>query len=206
MTPEVAATQAVMAAVLLGWGVLLHPAAAFGHGARQLWPERLPAASLTVPDGRQQPLLPADGRGTLLVLGTTQCGATCTATMTNLQRVFGQAPQLAGRWSVRFVSIAVGEDDPVAAGCFSSYFDQRFSGGMLSPADTRALIDRLHFRTWQVRHPAGRLTWRHEPRVEVVDPRGRWLATYSGSVVAGTLIADLQRYDSLYGRLLQGLR
>lgn len=196
MTPHVAAANVVLAAGLIAQAIVTHPAAAFGHGARCLWPRRLPDAALTLADGRQTPLLADDGRGTLLVVGTTGCGATCERTMTTLQRAFARDPDIAHHWQARFVSLAVGQDDPVAAGCFGSYFDPRFVGGMLTPADTRTLIARLGMRVWQeptVRGPA----WRHEARIDVVDPAGRLLATYPGVTPAADLAADLRRYDGL---------
>jgi cytochrome oxidase Cu insertion factor (SCO1/SenC/PrrC family) len=192
MTAPVIAANAVLAAALLVQAVLWHPAAAFAQGQRRWWPTTVSSAALTLADGTREPLLKTTGAGTLLVLGTTRCNDACTVTLTTLQRTFALAPAVAKAWQVRFVS--VGGDDAVAAGCFGSFFDGRFTGGTLAAPDTRRLVEDLQFKTWQVAGPDGQPALRHDLRIEVIDRQGRWLATYGGRTPPAVLVADLQRY------------
>lgn len=162
----------------------------FPHAAITPAPAALPALSLENSAGKPATLAAYKGKWVWLYMGYTSCPDVCPAAMSYLAHEYKLLKQPADVQGV-FVSVDPKRDTPQKLGTWAHFYDPHFVGLTGSKAAIAALAKPLGFGyNFDPPDKNGFYGVEHSNLVFVLDPQGRYVATYVPGLHPGTMAQD----------------
>ena len=171
------------------------PAKRFPHAVLTPEPAReVPAVPLVTGDGKPAPKDLLTGHWTWLYFGFANCPDVCPLALEYATKEY-QALQNKEKVKVVFVSVDPARDRSPKLTDFVSFYDKAFVGVTGEPADLERLAKAVGatYVLERAAKPGGDYNVSHTNLVFVLDPTGKWVASYVPGATPGAMAKDFDR-------------